>query len=119
MIRVVVPAHLRALAGLERELTVTVEGPATIAAILDALEATYPALRGTIRDQTTKERRAFIRFFACEEDLSHQPLHTPLPDPVTAGEEPLYIIGAIAGGRRAKLPLPQGWAAVDNATRAS
>lgn len=98
MIRVVVPAHLCALAGLERELTVSIEGPATIAAILDTLETSYPALRGTIRDQTTKERRAFIRFFACEEDLSHQSLDTPLPEAVVQGEEALYIIGAIAGG---------------------
>jgi sulfur-carrier protein len=98
MIRVVIPAHLRTLANVGSELTLEVEGPATISSVLDALEARYPMLCGTIRDHTTKQRRPFLRFFACEEDISHDPTDIPLPDAVLSGNEPLLIIGAIAGG---------------------
>ena len=98
MIRVVLPTHLRRLADASREIAVQVEGPATLGSALDALEAQYPMLRGTIRDHVTKERRPFIRFFACGEDLSHEPPETPLPDEVTAGGEPLRVVGALAGG---------------------
>lgn len=98
MIRIVLPAHLRTLAGVGSELTIEVEEPITLQSALDALEAGFPMLRGTIRDHRTRERRPFLRFFACEEDLSHQPLGTPLPDAVQSGAEPLLIIGAIAGG---------------------
>ena len=98
MIRVVLPAHLRTLSRLEGELTLEVTGPVTQASVLDALEARYPMLRGTIRDHVTKKRRAFVRFFACEEDLSHDPPDKPLPSAVASGEEPFLIIGAIAGG---------------------
>jgi molybdopterin converting factor small subunit len=98
MIRVILPAHLRTLAQSEREVSVDVTGPVTQRAILDALEANYPALRGTIRDQVTQQRRPLVRFFACEEDLSHEAPDTPLPARVASGEEPFYIIGAIAGG---------------------
>jgi sulfur-carrier protein len=98
MIRVELPAHLRKLAQVEGEVTVAVAGTATIAAVLDALEARYPALGGTIRDHVTHARRPFLRFFACEEDLSHDPPDTPLPDSVARGEEPFMIVGAIAGG---------------------
>lgn len=97
-IRVELPAHLRTLARVEGEVAVMVEGTATIAAVLDALEARYPTLRGTIRDQATRRRRPFVRFFACEEDLSHDPPDTPLPPPVAAGAEPLLVVGAMAGG---------------------
>ncbi len=98
MIRVVLPAHLRTLAkaGFEVELEVT--EPVTLRSVLDALEARYPMLQGTIRDHGTLQRRPFLRFFACEEDISHQPPETRLPDAVTSGKEPLLIIGAIAGG---------------------
>ena len=92
------PAHLRNLAGTGSEVTVEIQGPATIAAVLDALEAQYPMLCGTIRDQVTHERRAFVRFFACEEDWSHESTDKALPDVVAQGKEPLLIIGAIAGG---------------------
>ena len=98
MIRVVLPAHLRTLARVEGELKLGVEGPATQRSILDALEAAYPMLRGTIRDQVNGQRRAFVRFFACEQDLSHQSHDAPLPAAVANGQEPLLIIGALAGG---------------------
>ena len=98
MIRVVIPGHLRTLAGVDGELKLDVEGQATQRSVLDALEARYPMLRGTIRDQVTQQRRPFLRFFACEEDLSHQPPDAPLPDAVVSGAEPLLIVGAIAGG---------------------
>lgn len=98
MIQVVLPYHLRNLAHTGAEVAVEVEGPVTQRSVLDALEAEYPMLRGTIRDHTTHERRAYLRFFACKQDLSHQSPDAPLPDEVAAGEEPLRIIGAIAGG---------------------
>jgi hypothetical protein len=98
MIRVVVPHHLRTLAGVGAEVTVDVEGPVTQRSVLDALEARYPMLRGTIRDHVTQQRRPFIRFFACEQDLSHEPPDAPLPDVVASGAEPFFVIGAIAGG---------------------
>ncbi|MBO0692034.1 MAG: MoaD/ThiS family protein [Acidimicrobiaceae bacterium] len=98
MIRIVLPRHLRVLAGVAGELTVALEGPATQQGVLDALEATYPALRGTIRDPATGRRRPFIRFFAGEEDLSHEAPDIPLPDAVATGREPLLVIGAMAGG---------------------
>jgi molybdopterin synthase sulfur carrier subunit len=98
MIRVVLPAHLRTLAQVRGEVQLDLEGAATQRSVLDALEARYPTLRGTIRDHDTHQRRAFVRFFACEEDLSHEPPDTPLPDAVAAGLEPYVIVGAIAGG---------------------
>jgi hypothetical protein len=98
MIRVILPFHLRTLAQAAREVTLEVEGPVTQRSILDALEARYPMLRGTIRDQVTQQRRPFLRFFACEEDLSHESPDIPLPDAVVSGKEPFIIIGAIAGG---------------------
>ena len=98
MIRVVLPAHLRTLARVDGEVKLAVDGQVTQRSVLDALEACYPMLRGTIRDQVTQQRRAFVRFFACEEDLSHEPPDAPLPDAVARGAEPLLIIGAIAGG---------------------
>jgi molybdopterin synthase sulfur carrier subunit len=99
LIRVDLPLHLRRLANLPtHEATLTVPAPGTIASTLDALEARYPMLRGTIRDHVTLERRAFLRFFVCEEDWSHQTTDTPLPDAILSGKEPLLIIGAIAGG---------------------
>jgi hypothetical protein len=98
MIRVVLPANLKIMARVDRELTFSIDGPVTQRAVLDALEAEYPMLRGTIRDQVTKQRRAFIRFFACEQDLSHESPDAPLPDPVATGKEPYLIVGAIAGG---------------------
>ncbi len=98
MIRVVLPAHLRTLAQVNGDVELEVEGPVTQRSVLDALEACYPMLRGTIRDHVTHERRPFLRFFACEEDLSHEPPDAPLPDAVASGAEPLWIIGAIAGG---------------------
>jgi molybdopterin converting factor small subunit len=98
MIRVVLPAHLRTLAHVDGEVKLHVEGPVTQRAVLDALEARYPTLRGTLRDQVTKQRRAFLRFFACEQDLSHEAPDSPLPDAVAAGAEPLLIVGAMAGG---------------------
>lgn len=98
MIRVFLPAHIRSLARVESEVTLDVEGPVSQQSVLDALEAMYPMLLGTLRDQHTKERRPFIRFFACGEDLSHQPPDTLLPDQVASGVEPLLVIGAIAGG---------------------
>lgn len=98
MIRVELPAHLQKLAQSGREVTVEVEGAPTIRSILDALEERYPVLRGTIRDHVTLQRRAFLRFFACELDVSHDPLDSPLPDAVARGAEPFMIVGAIAGG---------------------
>jgi sulfur-carrier protein len=98
MIRVVLPQHLRSLAQVGGEVMIEVEGRATQRSVLDALEGRYPMLRGTIRDQATQQRRPFLRFFACEEDLSHEPPDAPLPDAVASGVEPLLIIGAIAGG---------------------
>ena len=98
MIRVVLPQHLRTLAHVGSEVQLEVEGPATLRSVLDALEAQYPMLRGTIRDHGTLKRRPFLRFFACEEDLSHQSHDSPLPAEVVSGKEPLLIIGAIAGG---------------------
>jgi len=98
MIRVILPFHLRTLAHTGAEVQLDVEGPATLRAVLDALEARYPMLRGTIRDQATKERRPFLRFFACEQDLSHQSLDAELPEAVVSGREPLVVLGAIAGG---------------------
>jgi len=98
MIRVVLPYHLRTLAKVDDEVTVDVQGQVTIRLVLDALEARYPMLRGTIRDHVTGQRRPFLRFFACEEDLSHELPDTPLPDAVASGAEPLVILGAIAGG---------------------
>jgi len=98
MIRVVLPAHLRTLAGVGGEVKLDVEGPATQRAVLDALEASYPMLRGTIRDHVTQQRRAFLRFFACEQDLSHESPDAALPDAVATGAEPFLIVGAMAGG---------------------
>jgi hypothetical protein len=98
MIRVVLPAHLRLLAKAAGEVELEVEGPATLRSVLDALEARYPMLRGTIRDHVTRERRPFIRFFACAEDLSHESPDALLPEAVAAGREPLLLVGAIAGG---------------------
>ena len=98
MIRVVLPAHLRVLAKVDGEVQVQVTGEITQRAVLDALEASYPVLRGTIRDQRSGKRRAFVRFFACQQDLSHEPPDARLPEPVTAGTEPYLIVGAMAGG---------------------
>jgi molybdopterin synthase sulfur carrier subunit len=98
MIRVVLPQHLRVLANVDREVQIDVSGPVTQCTILDALEARFPTLRGTIRDQVTKERRALVRFFACEEDLSHEPKDAAVPEKVASGAEPFFIVGAIAGG---------------------
>lgn len=98
MIRVILPYHLQNLAGVGREVEIQVEPPITQRAILDALEARYPALRGAIRDHATQKRRAFIRFFACGEDLSHESPDAPLPDDVAIGREPFRIVGAMAGG---------------------
>ncbi len=98
MIRVRLPAHLRSIAGVGAEVMLEVEGPVTQHSIIDALEAAYPALSGTIRDHVTRERRPFLRFFACQEDLSHEPRDAPVPDDVASGAEPFLIVGAIAGG---------------------
>ena len=98
MIRVVLPAHLRTLAKVGSEVELEVEGRATLRSVLDALEDRYPVLCGTIRDHVTQQRRPFLRFFACQEDLSHDSPETPLPESVVSGKEPLLIIGAIAGG---------------------
>ncbi len=97
-IRVMLPYHLRNLAQVGDEITLQVAAPATVRSVLDALEARYPMLQGTIRDHDTLQRRPFLRYFACEQDLSHEPADAPLPDVVAAGKEPLLIIGAIAGG---------------------
>ena len=98
MIRVLLPAHLRTLARVQGEVQLQVAAPATLCAVLDALEATYPVLRGTIRDHVTLRRRPFVRFFACEQDLSLEPPDTPLPDAVATGAEPFLVVGAMAGG---------------------
>lgn len=98
MIRVELPANLRTLAGVGREVQLQVDDPVTQRSLLDALEAQYPTLRGTVRDTRTKKRRAMLRFFACEEDLSDEPIDAPLPEPVVSGREPYLIVGAIAGG---------------------
>jgi molybdopterin synthase sulfur carrier subunit len=98
VIRVILPQHLRTLAHVDSEVRIEVQGPVTLRSVLDALEARYPMLRGTIRDHVTQQRRPFLRFFACEEDLSHEPPDAPLPDAVASGAEPLLIIAAIAGG---------------------
>ena len=98
MIRVVLPHHLRTLAHVDVEVQLEVKGAVTLRAVLDALEERYPMLRGTIRDQVTKERRPFLRFFACEQDLSHEPPDAALPEAVATGREPLVVLGAIAGG---------------------
>ena len=98
MIRVELPSPLRALAHVDGEVTLDVAGAVTLRSVLDALEAAYPVLRGTIRDQASKERRAFLRFFACGQDLSHQSVDVPLPGVVASGTEPVLVVGAIAGG---------------------
>jgi molybdopterin converting factor small subunit len=98
MIRVVLPAHLRTLARIAGEVKLDVAGPVTQRSVLDALEASYPVLRGTIRDRDDGRRRAMVRFFACQEDLSHEPPDNPLPEAVTTGAEPYLIVGAMAGG---------------------
>ena len=98
MIRVVLPQHLRTLANVSDEVQVDVEGRATTRAILDALEARYPVLQGTIRDHITLKRRPYVRFYACEEDLSHESPDTPLPEAITTGKEPFLVVGAMAGG---------------------
>ncbi len=98
MIRIVLPFHLRTLIRVEGEVQLPVEGPVTQRSVLDALEARYPVLQGAIRDHTTKKRRAFVRFFACEQDLSHEPPDNPLPDAVATGAETFVILGAMAGG---------------------
>ena len=98
MITVVLPPHLRTLAHVSGDVEIELPGKPTMRSLLDAIEARYPMLRGTIRDHATNERRAYVRFFACEQDLSHEPLDTPLPAGVVSGAEPFFIIGAIAGG---------------------
>jgi molybdopterin synthase sulfur carrier subunit len=98
MIQVVLPAHLRTLAQVDSDVELDVQGQVTLRSILDALEDRYPALRGTIRDHVTQERRPFLRFFACQEDWSHEPPDAPLPPQVASGKEPFLIVGAIAGG---------------------
>jgi sulfur-carrier protein len=97
-VRVKLPTHLRRLANVTDEVRLDVEDPLTLGAVLDALEGRYPALRGTLRDQQTRKRRAFVRFFACEQDLSHEPPEAPLPEAVARGAEPLLVVGAMAGG---------------------
>jgi sulfur-carrier protein len=97
-VRVEIPQHLRTLAGIRSEVELEVAGAVSVKSVLDALEARYPMLRGTIRDHVTLERRAFLRFFACEEDWSHEPMDKPLPEAIAEGKEPLLVIGAIAGG---------------------
>src|SRR5229473_2493979 len=98
MIRVVLPAHLRTLAQIAGEVKLEVEGVVTQRSVLDAIETRYPALIGTLRDHVTQQRRPFVRFFACEEDLSHEPPDAPLPEAVASGAEPFLVVGAIAGG---------------------
>jgi len=98
VIRVVLPPHLRTLASVDREVTLDVGGPVTQRTVLDALEARYPVLKGAIRDHVSQKRRAFVRFFACQQDLSHEPPDAPLPDAVAKGVEPFLVVGAIAGG---------------------
>jgi hypothetical protein len=98
VIRVILPAHLRVLARVGAEVSLSVDPPVTVCAVLDALESDYPVLRGTIRDRATSRRRPFVRFFACEQDLSHEPLDAALPPAVADGSEPLLVVGAMAGG---------------------
>ena len=98
MIRVLLPHHLRTLAGVQHEVQLDVNGAPSVKAVLDALEETYPVLRGTIRDYGSLQRRAFIRFFACGQDITHEPVDEPLPEDVAAGKEPLRVVGAMAGG---------------------
>jgi sulfur-carrier protein len=98
MIRVVLPMHLRTLARVGGEVQLDIEGPVTLRSVLDALENRFPVLRGTIRDHVTLKRRPFLRFFACEQDLSHEPPDAPLPDKIATGDEPFLVVGAIAGG---------------------
>ncbi len=98
MIRVILPPHLRTLAHVQGDVELEVEGPVTQRSVLDALETRYPMLRGTIRDHATQQRRPFLRFFACEQDLTHESPDAPLPDAVTSGKEPFIVLGAIAGG---------------------
>ena len=98
MVRVIVPYHLKSLAGISGEVKLEIDGDVTLRSVLDALESRYPMLRGTIRDHVTQQRRPFLRFFACEEDLSHESPDAPLPEAVVSGKEPLLIVGAIAGG---------------------
>ena len=98
MIRVILPPHLRTIASVGAEVTLNVEGPVTQRSILDALEARYPMLRGTVRDHVTQKRRPMLRFFACQEDLSHEPPDAPLPEAVASGVEPYWIVAAVAGG---------------------
>ncbi len=98
MIRVVLPAHLRTLARVTGEVKLDIQGPATVRSVLDTLETSYPMLRGTIRDHVTHKRRPFVRFFACEQDLSHESPDVPLPDAIAMGAEPFLIVGAMAGG---------------------
>jgi sulfur-carrier protein len=98
MIRVVLPPHLRTLAHVTGDVELEINGPVTLRSVLDTLESRYPMLQGTIRDHDTQKRRAFLRFFACEQDLSHEPLDTPLPEAVARGAEPFIVLGAIAGG---------------------
>jgi molybdopterin converting factor small subunit len=98
MIRVVLPVHLRTLAGVDGEVELDVSGRVTLGAVLDTLERQYPVLQGTMRDHVTFKRRAFVRFYACEQDLSHDPPDVPLPDPVASGAEPFLVVGAMAGG---------------------
>lgn len=98
MVRVMLPQHLQVLAGAPREVKLEVQGPVTQASIIDALESRYPALCGAVRDHVKKKRRPLVRFFACEEDVSHDPVDAPLPQKIAIGEEPFFIIGAIAGG---------------------
>lgn len=98
MIRVVLPHHLRTLSATGREVELDVAGPVTLRAMIDALEEKYPMLRGTLRDPATQRRRAFVRFFACEQDLSHEPPDSELPSSVITGKDPLYVVGAMAGG---------------------
>jgi molybdopterin synthase sulfur carrier subunit len=98
MIRVVLPAHLRTLARVDGDVTLDIDGAVTQRSVLDALEASYPVLRGTMRDQVTQRRRPFVRFFACEQDLSHESPDAPLPDAVASGTEPFFVVGALAGG---------------------
>jgi molybdopterin synthase sulfur carrier subunit len=98
MIRIVLPYHLRLLAQVGGEVTLSIEGQATLRSVLDALESRYPMLRGTVRDRVTGQRRPMLRFFACAEDLSHEPPDTPLPEAIASGAEPFFVVGAIAGG---------------------
>ena len=117
MIRVVLPAHLRTLARVQGDVELNIEGRATQRSVLDALEARYPMLRGTIRDHVTQQRRPFLRFFACEQDLSHESPDAPLPDAVASGAEPLFIIAAIAGGEgHPSLRKAAGWQATPSIT---